>query len=141
MSGLRNVVALYASAQFGRFLLVGGAAVLIHWLSRFLFNWFVPFGWAIVLAYCVGLAVGYVLNKIYVFPYSDRPVNVEIFLFIVVNLAAFPLVWVVAYVLGEWVLPRWFGREVALAVGHGLAIGFPVFLNFALHKFITFRGA
>jgi putative flippase GtrA len=141
MSAVRKIVALYASPQFGRFLLVGGAAVLLHWLSRFVFNWFVGFGWAIVLAYCVGLAAGYVLNKIYVFPYSGRPLNTEILLFVVVNLAAFPLVWVGAYVLGEWVLPRWLDREPALAVGHGLAIGLPVFLNFALHKFITFRGA
>ena len=141
MSALRRTLALYTSAQFVRFVLVGGVALIFHWLSRFVFNAFVGYAWAIALAYIVGIATGFVLNKIYVFPYSERPLDFEISVFVLVNLIAFPFVWAMAYGLGEWVLQPWLRRDVALAVGHGIAIVMPVFANFALHKFITFRGA
>jgi putative flippase GtrA len=135
------MTSIYVSEQFGRFLVVGGVALLLHWLSRFVFSWFVSYGWAIVLAYSVGILVGFVLNKIYVFPYSERSLNFEMFFFVFVNVAVFPVVWIVAYALGEWVLPNWMRPELALALGHGIAIVVPVFVNFALHKFITFRSS
>jgi putative flippase GtrA len=140
-SALHRVVSLYVSAQFARFLVVGGVALVCHWLSRFAFNWFVGYGWAIVLAYLVGILVAFVLNKIYVFPFSGRSLNFEVFFFFLVNIAAFPFVWIIAYALGEWVLAERMPREPALALAHGFAITLPVFVNFALHKFITFRGA
>ena len=136
-----RVVSLYVSAQFARFLAVGAIALFCHWLSRFAFNWFVSYGWAIVLAYLVGIVVAFALNKIYVFPYSRRALNFEVFFFFLVNVAAFPFVWVIAYALGEWVLAERMPRELALAISHGFAITLPVFVNFALHKFVTFRGA
>jgi len=140
-SAIHRVVSLYVSMQFARFLLVGGVALVCHWLSRFAFNAFVSYGWAIVLAYGVGILVAFVLNKIYVFPFSGRSLNFEIFFFFLVNIAAFPFVWIIAYALGEWVLADRMPRELALAIAHGFAITLPVFANFALHKFITFRGA
>jgi putative flippase GtrA len=138
---LERVLSLYASRQFGRFLLAGGIAALIHWLSRFLFNMFMSYAVAIVAAYAVGMAVAFVLNKHYVFPYSRRPVAAEMSYFVLFNLAAFPVVWVIAYVLGERVLPGVLPRQLALAIGHGCAVAVPTLVNFVLHKTITFRGA
>jgi len=141
MLALRRVVSFYLSAQFARFLLVGGVALACHWLSRLVFNWAVDYGWAIVVAYLVGILVAFVLNKVYVFPYSERSLNLEISFFFFVNIVAFPVVWVVAYVLGEWVLINYIERQYALGVAHGFAITLPVFVNYALHKLVTFRGA
>jgi putative flippase GtrA len=141
MIEIRRVTSLYLSEQFGRFLIAGGLALVLHWLSRFVLSWYVGFGWAIVLAYAVGMLVAFVLNKIFVFPRSNRSLNFELFFFFFVNITAFPFVWIAAYVLGEWVFIRWMPQQVALAVAHGIAITFPVFVNFALHKFITFRSA
>ena len=138
---LRRVLAFYWSSQFVRFLAVGGVALVAHWLSRFAFNAFVGYGWAIVLAYAVGMIVAFILNKTYVFPYSQRSLKFEVFFFFLVNIAAFLLVWVTAYVLGEWVLSRYIDRQLALALAHGFAITLPVFVNYALHKLVTFRGA
>ena|ERR1044072_1621920 len=138
---LRRCIAFYWSAQFTRFLAVGGVALLCHWLSRFAFNVIVSYGWAIVLAYAVGIVVAFVLNKLYVFPYSQRSLNFEMSFFVLVNIAAFPVVWIVAYVLGEWILARYLERPVALALAHGFAITLPVLVNYALHKLVTFRGA
>jgi putative flippase GtrA len=138
---LRRVVDFYWSEQFARFLGVGGVALVCHWLSRFAFNIVVSYAWAIVLAYLVGMIVAFVLNKIYVFPYSKRSLRFEVFFFFLVNIAAFPLVWAVAYVLGEKILAAYVERAVALALAHGFAITLPVFVNYALHKLVTFRGA
>jgi len=140
MLALRRVMAFYVSAQFARFLAVGGVAMVLHWLSRFVFNAFMSYGWAIVLAYAIGMSVAFVLNKIYVFPFSERSLNFEILFFFLVNIAAFPLVWAAAYVIGEWVLASHLQPQFARALAHGFAITLPVFANYALHKLITFRG-
>jgi putative flippase GtrA len=140
MFALRRFASFYLSAQFARFVAVGGIALLLHWLSRFVFNLFVGYGWAIVLAYAVGMLVAFILNKIYVFPTSGRSLNFEMFFFFLVNIAAFPLVWAVAYVLGEGVLIKSMPPQPALALAHGFAITLPVFINYALHKLVTFRG-
>src|SRR5262245_20408808 len=131
---LHRLAAFYWSGQFARFLAVGGVALVCHWISRFAFNAVVSYGWAIVLAYLVGILVAFVLNKIYVFPYSQRSLNFEMSFFFLVNVAAFPVVWIVAYALGEWLLVDYLPRQVALALAHGFAITLPVFVNYALHK-------
>jgi len=137
---LQRVVSLYLSPQFGRFLLAGGLAALANWLSRFFFNLVMSYAAAVVAAYAVGMAVAFLLNKRYVFPYSSRSAAAEISFFALFNLAAFPVVWVVAYVLGERLLPDLLPRQLALALAHGCAVAVPALVNFVLHKSITFRG-
>lgn len=138
---LQRILSLYLSRQFGRFLLAGGLAALANWLSRFGFNLIMSYGEAIVAAYAVGMAVAFALNKRYVFPYSRRPLAAEMSFFVLFNLAAFPVVWAIAYLLGERVLPGVLPRQFALALGHGFAVAVPALVNFVLHKSITFRGA
>ena len=138
---LQLVRSLYLSRQFGRFLLAGGLAALVNWVSRFAFNLVMSYAAAIVAAFAVGMTVGFVLNKRYVFPYGQRPVAAEMSFFVLFNLAAFPITWVIAYVLGERLLPGLMPRQLALALGHGCGVAVPALLNFVLHKFITFRGA
>jgi putative flippase GtrA len=140
MMSLKRVLSLYLSPQFGRFLLAGGMAAIVNWLSRFVFNLVMSYGAAIVAAYALGMVVAFVLNKRYVFPYSERPVAAEISFFVLFNLAAFPVVWVIAFVLGERLLPGLLPRQLALALGHGCAVAIPALVNFVLHKSITFRG-
>jgi putative flippase GtrA len=139
MTKIRSVASLYLSEEFGRFLVFGGIALALHWLSRFVLNWYISFGWAIVVSYMIGMLVAFVLNKAFVFPRSDRSLNFELFFFFFVNIAAFPLVWIIANVLGEWLFIQWLPQQISRAAAHGIAITFPVFMNFALHKFITFR--
>jgi len=138
---MKKLLSLYLSGQFGRFILCGSTAALLHWLSRILFNSVVNYKTAIVLAYLVGLGVAFYLNKRFVFPGSERTVRTEAAYFVAANVVAFPFVWVVAVVLGEQLLPHWFAPQIALAIGHAIAICIPVFVNFLIHKFYTFRGA
>src|ERR1700739_228358 len=122
---VKRVIDLYASRQFGWFLLAGGIAALANWLSRFVFNLLMSYALAIVAAYAVGMAVAFVLNKRYVFPYSRRALAAEMSFFVLFNLAAFPVVWTIAYLLGERILPGVLPRQLALALGHGCAVAVP----------------
>lgn len=130
---------LYVNKQFVKFLAVGGVAALLHWLARFVFDVFVEFGVAVILAYAVGIIVAFILNRIFVFPKSIRPMRHEIAIFTIVNIAAFPLVVGISISLGTYLLPHALPRELAKAVGHGAGVLSPVFINFAAHKWITFR--
>jgi len=112
----------------------------VNWLSRFVFNLFMSYALAIVAVYALGMAAAFVLNKRYVFPYSQGTVVAEISFFVLLNVVAFPVVWVTAYVLGERLLPGLLPSQLALAIGHACGVALPALLNFVLHKMITFRG-
>lgn len=128
----------FLSRQFASFLAVGGFAALLHWLARVLLSTLVPYGWAVALAYVVGMSVAFALNSYYVFPVSDKPVAKQARDFVAINLAFFPVVWVTAMGLNE-LLPRIGIVQYAEEVAHALAISLPVLASFLLYKFYAFR--
>lgn len=138
-SFLLSLQQIYISRQFARFLAAGGTAALLHWLARFAFDAFMSFGLAVVLAYAVGILVAFVLNRTFVFPRSARPVRDEMAIFTIVNIASFPLVVAISVLMGVYVLPQFLSLELAKAIGHGAGVLSPVLVNFAAHKWITFR--
>jgi putative flippase GtrA len=139
MSLLTRVRHEFLSAQFARFLLAGGIALVLHWLSRYALNFVMPFTPAIVLAYFVGIAAGYLLNKHLVFQGSVNRQSVEMRYFVLVNLAGLPVVWLIATFLTYIVLPRLGIVQHAPEIAHAIAITFPIFINFLAHKYITFK--
>lgn len=138
---MKRLADLFLSQEFLRFLLAGGTAAAAQWGSRFLFSQFVTFGWAVALAYLVGLTTAFVLNKLFVFGASDRTVAREMTYFALVNAVSFPIVWIVSIVFGEMLLPDLMSKPLAEAIGNGIGIISPVGLSFVLHKFFTFRKA
>jgi putative flippase GtrA len=129
----------FLTRQFGLFVAVGATAAVLHWLARYGLSHWLPFWLAVVLAYGVGMAVAFALNRAYVFPGSPRPLERQVRDFVLINLAFFPVVWAVSMGLAVYVLP-WLGvprwRE---EIAHAIAIGIPVVATFLLHKFITFK--
>lgn len=136
---MKRLADLFLSQEFLRFLLAGGTAAAAQWGSRFLFSQVVTFGWAVALAYLVGLTTAFVLNKLFVFGTSDRTVAREMTYFALVNAVSFPIVWIVSIVFGELLLPDFMSKPLAEAIGNGIGIISPVGLSFVLHKFFTFR--
>ncbi len=128
----------FLSRQFAGFLAVGGLAALLHWLSRVLLSALMPYSAAVALAYVVGMSVAFVLNSYYVFPTSDKPVARQARDFVAINLAFFPVVWVIAMGLNQF-LPRIGIVQYAEEVAHALAISLPVLATFLLYKFYAFR--
>jgi energy-coupling factor transport system substrate-specific component len=136
---MAKVSSIYLSNQFVLFLCSSGAALVLHWVARMLLSLVLPFSVAVVLAYGVGMVSAYLLQKRYVFTRSANSRSREIGLFLAVNLAWLPVVWVLSLWLGDNVLAHLMDPGAAHAIGHGVAITTPVLVNFAFHKFLTFR--
>lgn len=124
--------------QFLRFLMSGGLAALLHWLSRLLLSQWMPFEWAVFLAYGVGMTVAFVLNFFFVFPQASQTLVRQIVGFALVNLGFLPLVWLASIHIRD-VLSHLRGVSHAEAIAHGLAVMLPTLITFLIYKYITFR--
>lgn len=126
--------------QIVRFLFTGGFAALVNWVLRiFLSLWF-PFWLAVVLAYFVGMSVGYTLYKHFVFVDAQKPESTkrQIGVFLLVNLFSAVVVLGLSVSLSRalfLILPLFFAEALA----HGVAIGVGAVTNYLGHKLITFR--
>lgn len=127
----------FLSRQFLLFLMVGGLAAFLHWLARIALSHWFSFSVAVVLAYCVGMAVAFSLNALFVFPSSDKPRHLQARDFVLVNLAFLPVVWGVS-VLIERPVAEW-GVPYPQAVAHGIAVVLPTLLTFLIYKFFAFK--
>ncbi|MFT3929010.1 MAG: GtrA family protein [Spongiibacteraceae bacterium] len=128
----------FLTAEFLRFLMVGGTAAAIHWFARFFLSIYMPFSFAVALAYFVGIATAFALNRAFVFPLSNKPIAIQVSYFISVNLAFLPIVWAASVILARWALPNLGIHHYEEGIAHGIAIMLPVFGAFLLHKFKTF---
>lgn len=128
----------FLTAQFLRFLAVGGLAALLHWLARVLLSVWMPFSLAVIAAYAVGMAVAFVLNSAFVFPNSRRARHLQIRDFVLVNLAFSPVVWIASLQINHWLKSVGvIGYSEGLA--HALAISLPMIATFLIYKFVAFK--
>ncbi len=93
MSRLRDVV----TGPPGRFLLAGGANTLATFALYLLLLQVLPYAAAYSLAFLAGIALAYVLNRVFVFRAPGSAATVVLF----------PLVYVVQYLLGLAVVFFW----------------------------------
>ncbi|MEP1471071.1 MAG: GtrA family protein [Halieaceae bacterium] len=129
---------LFFSKQFSGFLLAGGLAAFLHWWARILLSLFLPFSWAVIIAYGIGMTIALLLNSYFVFPASDKPLAKQARDFFAINLAFFPVVWIASLQLNE-MLVRSGVEHYTHEIAHGLAITVPVLATFLFYKFFAFR--
>jgi putative flippase GtrA len=127
----------FFSVQFLLFIAVGLTAALSNWGSRYVLGQRLGYSLAVFLAYAVGIGVAFLLNRLFVFPASPRPLSSQACEFLQVNIAFMPLVWLVALAL------RHLLREIGLAdiadgLAHAIALALPGFSTFLIYKFSTF---
>ncbi len=126
------------SPQFLRFLLVGGLAAGVNFLSRIGFSQFVGYGWAVFWAYLVGMATAYLLSRFTVFEPSGKHPAHEMAWFVFVNLLALAQVWGISVGLAEYAFPAigfaWHGEEIA----HFIGLSVPAVTSYLGHKHLTF---
>lgn len=122
-----------------KFLLAGGAAAVLNFGARIVFNVFVPYTVAIVLAYGLGMATAFVLNRQFVFSESTNRLHQQILWFLAVNMLALAQTLVVSLLLARILLPKlgvtWHSEEIAHAIG----IAVPIFTSYIGHQRLTFR--
>lgn len=128
-----------ASPQFMKFLLAGGVAAGVNFGSRIVFNLWMPFSAAIVVAYIAGMITAFILTKAFVFTESERPTWHSAVLFTLVNVVAVLQTWAVSVGLAYYVLPwlgvSWHAKEIA----HFVGVVVPVFTSYIGHKKLTFK--
>jgi putative flippase GtrA len=124
--------------QFLRFLVAGGIAAAANVLSRIAFSTFLGLEAAVVLAYCVGMLVAFVLMRSQVFPPSDKPLSRQVMVFVGVNLAAVVQTLVVTLVLARWLLPALGVRQYVEEIAHVVGVCVPVVTSYFGHKHFSF---
>jgi putative flippase GtrA len=125
--------------QFVRFLLCGGLAAGLNWASRFLFSMWMPFEYAVVTAFFMGLSSGYVLMRLYVFETKEAPVLLQISKYVAINMLALVQTLLISVVLLRWLLPAVGISNHADALAHFVGVLTPVVTSYFGHKLITFR--
>jgi putative flippase GtrA len=127
------------SAQFARFLLVGGFAASLNFFSRIALSPWLPFAAAIIVAYLIGFIAAFVLNRIFVFTVTTNRLQQQMFWFFVVNVVALAQTLVVSLLFAHYVLPflgvSWHAEEVAHAAG----VATPIFTSYIGHKRLSFK--
>lgn len=127
------------SRQFLLFVLVGGAAALVNFLSRIVYSQWMSFTWAVLLAYLAGMVTAFVLSGMFVFKDRTRSLQHSAFYFTLVNLFAVLQTWIVSTVLAFHVLP-WLGVDAfRLEIAHAAGVAVPVFSSYFGHKYLSFR--
>jgi putative flippase GtrA len=129
---------IFLTRQFFNFLVVGGLAATLHWLSRILFSSWLTFSWSVVAAFAVGITTAFTLNCIFVFRNSVKPVHKQARDFFMVNLLFFPVIWGISISLNHAFLSIGMTYHTE-ALAHGIAIITPTFATFLIYKFFTFK--
>ena len=129
----------FKSRQFLMFLVTGGTAALVNFGSRIIYNVWLNFSIAIILAYITGMITAFILAKLFVFNDSQQALHRSVIFFVLVNLIAIIQTWIISMVLANYALPALgvtsFIREIAHAVG----VVVPVFTSYIGHKRWSFR--
>lgn len=126
------------SPRFARFLLVGGFAAAVNFGSRIALDAVMPYVPAIVLAYGIGMATAFVLNRRFVFTGADNPVSHQAGWFVLVNLAAVAQTLLVSLLLARWLLPALGWTWHPETVAHAFGVAVPVVTSYIGHKRLSF---
>lgn len=121
------------------FIAAGGLAAVANFGSRILLGQVMPYLASIIVAYCIGMATAFVLNRLFVFTGATNPIRQQMTWFVVVNLAAV-LQTVLISLLFARVLFPWVGMDYRPeTVAHAIGVIVPVFTSYLGHKHLSFR--
>ena len=121
------------------FLITGGIAALINFGSRVIYNIFVNFSYAVILAYLTGMVTAFILVKKYVFNQSIQKLHKSIMFFSLVNIVALAQTWLISMSLAYYLLPHFGIVDYVMEISHAVGIAVPVFTSYLGHKYLSFK--
>jgi putative flippase GtrA len=129
----------FFTRQFIAFLITGGTAAVVNFGSRFVYNQWVSFSNAVILAYITGMITAFILAKIFVFSESKQSIHHSAFFFCIVNVLAVAQTWCISMLLAYYLLPYAGMTEYVHELAHAIGIVIPVFTSYIGHKRWSFR--
>lgn len=125
-------------AEFIKFVGLGGLAAAVNYLSRFVFDLWMPFEAAVTLAYLAGMVVAFILFRQHVFSDGKGSGRQQVFRFTVVNLVGIVLAVCVSTLMARVVFP-WVGWTwQPFAIAHAIGIAVPAVSSYFGHKHYTY---
>jgi putative flippase GtrA len=133
------MIGQFASRQFILFLVTGGTAAAVNFCSRILYNQWMSFSAAVVLAYITGMITAYVLARLFVFKESQQTVHRSVLFFVLVNLVAVLQTWGISVGLAYYILPAMHVTHYVKEIAHAVGVAVPVFSSYIGHKRWSFK--
>ena len=124
--------------QGTRFVLAGGTASAVNWLVRLGASFVVPFPAALVIGAVVGMIVGFVLYRAWVFPRSTRRLHEQTVLFIAVNAVTAGFVICVSLFAAAMLTGLPVSTRIQESVAHAIGIALGSVISFVGHRTFTF---
>lgn len=121
------------------FLITGGVAAAVNFGSRIVYNHWVDFSAAVILAYLTSMITAYVLARRFVFTESTQGIRRSVLFFCLVNIVAVAQTWAISMGLAYYVLPALDVTRYAPEIAHFVGILVPVFTSYLGHKRWSFR--
>ncbi len=128
----------FISREFLAFLLTGGLAACVNFGSRILYNHWLDFSSAVVLAYLTGMVTAFILARAFVFARGSQSVQRSALFFALVNGVAVLQTWVISMAL-FYLLPMAGVERFVPEIAHAAGVIAPVFTSYLGHKRFSFR--
>jgi putative flippase GtrA len=129
----------FMSRQFVVFLVTGGTAAAVNFGSRIVYNQWMPFSGAVILAYLTGMVTAFVLAKMFVFKESTQSTRRAVLFFTLVNVVAVLQTWLISMGLAFYLLPALGVTHFVNEIAHAVGVAVPVFTSYIGHKRWSFR--
>jgi len=129
----------FFSRQFISFLITGGIAAIVNFLSRIFYYQYFSFSASVLLAYLTGMVTAFVLAKLFVFKSSTQTVKRSAMIFALVNVLAAAQTWAISMGLNFYVLPAIGIEQYVPDIASAIGIIFPVFTSYLGHKRWSFK--
>jgi len=133
------VINQFFSKQFIGFLITGGIAAAVNFLSRIFYNQYCSFSIAVLFAYLTGMITAFILAKIFVFKSSAQTIKRSAIIFALVNILAAAQTWAISMGLNFYILPALGFQKYIAEIASAIGIAFPVFTSYLGHKRWSFK--
>lgn len=127
------------SKQFISFLIVGGIAATVNFLSRIFYDQYCSFSSSVIFAYLTGMVTAFFLAKIFVFKSSTQTIKQSAIIFALVNVFAAAQTWVISMILNFYILPALGFEKYVAEIASAVGIAFPIFTSYLGHKRWSFK--
>jgi putative flippase GtrA len=111
---------------------------LVNFGSRILYNQWVDFSSAVVLAYLTGMVTAFILARSFVFTQSSQSVQRSAIFFVMVNGVAVLQTWAISMAL-YYLLPMAGVTRWVPEIAHAVGVVVPVFTSYLGHKRFSFK--